>query len=216
MIKGIIFDMDGLIFDSERVVQRAWSEIGEQAGYPDMGDQIYHTVGFNRRRREEYFKSVYGQDFPHDLFVDKTTEIFTRIVDSEGLPMKAGAKEVLSLAREKRLRIGLATSSSSDYAKEELTRAGIYEYFDGFVFGNMVTKSKPDPEIYLKACQVVGIKTEEALALEDAPSGVESASRAGLRVIMVPDLVQPDEETRAKAWKVTDSLENVIPLLKEQ
>ena len=67
MIKGIIFDMDGLIFDSERVVQRAWSEIGEQAGYPDMGDQIYHTVGFNRRRREEYFKSVYGQDFPHDL-----------------------------------------------------------------------------------------------------------------------------------------------------
>ena len=65
--------------------------------------------------------------------------------------MKAGAKEVLSLAREKRLRIGLATSSSSDYAKEELTRAGIYEYFDGFVFGNMVTKSKPDPEIYLKS-----------------------------------------------------------------
>lgn len=216
MIKGIIFDMDGLIFDSERVVQRAWSEIGEECGYPSMGDQIYQTVGFNRRRREEYFKSVYGQDFPHDLFVDKTRDIFSRIVDTEGLPMKAGAKEVLMLAKEKGLRIGLATSSSSDYAKEELTTAGIYEYFDGFVFGNMVTKSKPDPEIYLKACEEVGIKPKDGLALEDAPSGVESAYRAGLRVIMVPDLVQPDEATRAKAWKVAGSLEEVIPLLKAQ
>lgn len=216
MIKGIIFDMDGLIFDSERVVQRAWSEIGEECGYPGMGEQIYQTVGFNRRRREEYFKSVYGQDFPHDLFVDKTRDIFSRIVETEGLPMKAGAKEVLMLAKEKRLRIGLATSSSSDYAKEELTTAGIYEYFDGFVFGNMVTKSKPDPEIYLKACEEVGIHPEDGLALEDAPSGVESAYRAGLRVIMVPDLVKPDEATRAKAWKVAGSLEEVIPLLKAQ
>ncbi|SCJ88863.1 Phosphorylated carbohydrates phosphatase TM_1254 [uncultured Eubacterium sp.] len=216
MIKGIIFDMDGLIFDSERVVQRAWAEIGEEYGYPGMGDQIYHTVGFNRQRREIYFKSVYGQDFPHDRFVDKTREIFSRIVDTEGLPMKAGAEEVLKLAKEKRLRVGLATSSSSDYAIHELTTAGIYEYFDGFVFGNMVTKSKPDPEIYLKACEAVGIKAEEGLALEDAPSGVESASRAGLRVIMVPDLVQPEPEIRAKAWKVVDSLEEVIPLLERQ
>ena len=216
MIKGIIFDMDGLIFDSERVVQRAWAEIGEEYGYPGMGDQIYHTVGFNRQRREVYFKSVYGQDFPHDRFVDKTREIFSRIVDTEGLPMKAGAEEVLKLAKEKRLRVGLATSSSSDYAIHELTTAGIYEYFDGFVFGNMVTKSKPDPEIYLKACEAVGIKAEEGLALEDAPSGVESASRAGLRVIMVPDLIQPEPEIRAKAWKVADSLEEVIPLLERQ
>lgn len=216
MIKGIIFDMDGLIFDSERVVQRAWAEIGEEYGYEGMGDQIYHTVGFNRKRRELYFKSVYGQDFPHDLFVDKTREIFSRIVDTEGLPMKPGAKEVLALAKSKGMRIGLATSSSSDYAVNELTTAGIYDYFDGFVFGNMVTKSKPDPEIYLKACEAVGIKAEEGLALEDAPSGVESASRAGLKVIMVPDLVQPDAAIREKAWKIVDSLEEVIPLLKEQ
>ena len=216
MIKGIIFDMDGLIFDSERVVQRAWTEIGEEYGYRGMGDQIYHTVGFNRQRREVYFKSVYGQDFPHDFFVDKTREIFSRIVETEGLPMKAGAEEVLKLAKEKGLRIGLATSSSSDYAIHELTTAGIYEYFDGFVFGNMVTKSKPDPEIYLKACEAVGIKACEGLALEDAPSGVESASRAGLRVIMVPDLVQPAPEIRKMAWKVADSLEDVIPLLKLQ
>ncbi len=216
MIKGIIFDMDGLIFDSERVVQRAWTEIGEEYGYRGMGDQIYHTVGFNRQRREVYFKSVYGQDFPHDLFVDKTREIFSRIVETEGLPMKAGAEEVLKLAKEKGLHIGLATSSSSDYAIHELTTAGIYEYFDGFVFGNMVTKSKPDPEIYLKACEAVGIKACEGLALEDAPSGVESASRAGLCVIMVPDLVQPAPEIRKMAWKVADSLEDVIPLLKLQ
>ena len=208
--------MDGLIFDSERVVQRAWAEIGEEYGYEGMGDQIYHTVGFNRKRRELYFKSVYGQDFPHDLFVDKTREIFSRIVDTEGLPMKPGAKEVLALAKSKGMRIGLATSSSSDYAVNELTTAGIYDYFDGFVFGNMVTKSKPDPEIYLKACEAVGIKAEEGLALEDAPSGVESASRAGLKVIMVPDLVQPDAAIREKAWKIVDSLEEVIPLLKEQ
>lgn len=216
MIKGIIFDMDGLIFDSERVVQRAWKEIGEEYGYPAMEEQIYKTVGFNRDRREVYFKNQYGEDFPHDLFVDKTREKFSRIVAVEGLPVKRGARELLAFAREKGFRIGLATSSSSDYAHEELTTAGIDGYFDGFVFGNMVTRSKPDKEIYVKACAAVGIQPDEGLALEDAPAGVESAFSAGLQVIMVPDLVQPDAQTRAKTWKVVESLEDVIPLLEKQ
>lgn len=215
MIKGIIFDMDGLIFDSERVVQRAWSEIGEEWGYDRLGEQIYHTMGFNRNRREVYFKSRYGEDFPHDLFVDKTREKFSRIVNTEGLPVKPGAKELLAFAKSKGLRIGLATSSSSDYAHEELTTAGLDGYFDGFVFGNMVSKSKPDKEIYVKACVAAGFKPEEGIALEDAPAGVESAFNAGLHVIMVPDLVQPDEKTRAMTWKIVASLHDVIALLEK-
>lgn len=206
MIKGLIFDMDGLIFDSERIVQRSWNASGADLGYPGIGEHIYNTVGFNRARRAVYFKGVYGQDFPHEVFQDRAAEYFGKIVEAEGLPVKEGARELLTFARERGLRIGLATSSSSDYAADQLKDAGIYGFFDGFVYGNMVTRSKPDPEIYIKACRAVGLAPAQCAALEDAPSGVSAAFAAGLRTVMVPDLVTPDEETLSKVWMLKKSL----------
>lgn len=214
-IKGAIFDMDGLIFDSERVVQRTWFEIGELWNIPDLGEQIYHTIGFNRRRRETYFKSVYGEDFPHDQMVEETRKRFERIEREEGLPVKEGVRELMEFLRSKGCAIGLATSASADYAADQLKNAGLYDFFDGFVYGNMVNHSKPDPEIYIKACKAVGIHPEEGIALEDAPSGVQSAWSAGLRVIMIPDLVQPTAEIREKAWYVRNSLLQVPELVEK-
>lgn len=214
-IKAAIFDMDGLIFNSERIVQRTWQDIGSQLSYQDMGEQIYNTIGFNRARRAEYFNKVYGEDFPYGLFVEKTASRFQEIVDAEGLPVKPGVRELMTALKERGIAIGLATSASGDYAQTSLEEAGLWKFFDGWVFGNMVTRSKPDPEVYIKACQAVGVSPEEAFALEDAPSGVISACAAGLRVIMVPDLVQPDEEIRAKAWMVKPSLAEVLAALRE-
>ena len=109
--------------------------------------------------------------------------------------------------------IGLATSSRQIHAEQSLKRAGLYDYFDGKVFGYTVKEGKPSPEIYLKACKSIGIEPEDAVALEDAPSGAISAHAAGMRVIVVPDLVQPPEEVKQFLWKQAEDLERVIEMI---
>lgn len=213
MIRGLIFDMDGLLIDSERIVQRSWAAAGRDLGYPDIGEQIYHTIGFNRARRTAFFSSVYGKDFPHEAFAAATRERFRAIVAEEGMALKPGARALIDYAKARGYRLAVATSSSQAYATRSLQSAGVYDAFDGFVFGNMVAHSKPDPEIYRRAVAAVSLEPPQCIALEDAPSGIASACAAGLKAIMIPDLVQPDDETRSMAWKVYPSLARVIPLL---
>lgn len=215
-ITALIFDMDGLIFDSERVVQRSWNRAGEVLGIPEMGEHIYHTIGFNVVRREAYFRTAISKDFPMERFNELTRAFFRETVAAEGLAMKPGVKELLSYAKEKGYRLAVASSSRREHAVDLLTKAGVYDYFDGSVFGDMVKNAKPDPEIYRTACEVIGAAPEETVALEDAPAGVRSAAGAGLRAIMIPDLVQPDEETMKDVWKKYDTLLDVLALLKAQ
>lgn len=214
MIKGLVFDMDGLIFDTERIVQRSWNDVGRELGIENMGNHIYNTIGFNRKRRAEYFRANISEDFPNDIFAERTRERFYEIKDAEGIALKNGAKELIVYAKEHGYKVALATSSRSGYAKELLENAGILQYFDGFVFGDMVKNSKPDPEVYLKACEMINLKPKECMALEDAPAGVQSASKAGLLTCMIPDLVKPDDAVRKLAHHVFESLEEVIALLK--
>lgn len=216
MLKALIFDMDGLLLDSERIVKRSWDDAGEEMGVPNVGDQIYHTLGMNRRSRDQYFKNVYGEDFPLEEFHKRTSVCFYRIVGEEGLPVKAGAKELLAYAKERGYQIAVATSSSRSYAQKVLTDAGIFSYFDGGVYGDMVTHAKPDPEIYRKACESIHVQPEEAIALEDAPAGVRSAHAAGLRVILIPDLVQPSGEILELTYRKFDTLNEVISLLEAE
>ncbi|HIW83633.1 MAG TPA: HAD family phosphatase [Candidatus Dorea gallistercoris] len=215
MIRGIVFDMDGLLFDSERIVQRAWEEAGKALGIPCMGEHIYQTLGMNRKGRNEYFARAIGQDFPFEEFGRRNKAAFARIVEQEGLPMKIGARELLEYVKAEGYKIGIATSSSGDYARGNLTQAHIYEYFDGGVFGDMVTKAKPDPEIYLAACESIVVEPGNCMALEDSPAGIRSASRAGMVPVMVPDLVEPTEEIRKMAYAVCKDLWEVRGLLEK-
>lgn len=216
MIKALVFDMDGLLLDSERIVKRSWNDAGDEVGVPKVGEQIYHTLGMNRRARNEYFKKVFGEDFPLEEFNERTSVCFYRIVEKEGLPVKAGAKELLKYAKEHGYKIAVATSSSRQYARKVLTDAGIYSYFDGGVFGDMVEHAKPDPEIYEKACESIRVRPKDAIALEDAPAGVRSAYAAGLKVIVIPDLVQPSKEILELTYQKFDTLNDVISLLEAE
>lgn len=215
-IKAFVFDMDGLIFDSEKVVQRAWNMTGPEFGIENLGDHIYNTVGMNAARRKVYFQKALSEDFPFEEFTAQTRKRFREIVDSEGLEMKPGAEELIRFLKGKGYRLAVATSSSRAHATKLLKESGIYDCFDGMVFGDMVSHSKPDPEIYQKACDVIGVRPEESIAFEDAPSGVRSASAAGLKVVVVPDLVQPSEEIQELAWKQMDNLNEFITYIKEQ
>ena len=212
-VKGLVFDMDGLLLDSEKVVKRSWDHVGKLLGYENFGDHIYNTVGFNLKRRTEYFKENVDPNFPMDKFAQMTREYYYEIADKEGIAVKKGAEELLEAAKEHGCRIGLATSSRQAHAEQSLKRAGLYRYFDGKVFGDTVTEGKPSPEIYLKACESIGVDPENAVALEDAPSGVRSAYAAGMRVIVVPDLVQPPEEVKPFIWKQAEHLGQAVELI---
>ena len=195
-IKGLVFDMDGLLFDSERVVQKSWNEVGRQMGFGErFGDHIYHTIGFNVVRREQYFKEHVSPDFPMEEFTENTRRIYHRIMEEDGVDRKPGAEELLKYAKEHGYRLALATSSRELHAQLLLKKYGLFDYFDGAVYGNMVSAGKPDPEIYLKACASIRVLPEFAIALEDAPSGIRSAAAAGMRPVMIPDLAEPSIRT---------------------
>lgn len=212
-VKGLVFDMDGLLLDSEKIVKRAWDYTGEQLGYKNFGNHIFRTVGFNLKRRTEYFRENVDPDFPMEFFADTARKKYHEIVREEGIEVKPGARELLEWAGNNGYRLGLATSSRKSHAEESLKRVGLFDFFDGMQFGDTVQEGKPHPEIYLKACMEIGICPNEAAALEDAPSGICAAAAAGMYVIAVPDLVEPPKEVEQYIWKRADSLLEVISLL---
>lgn len=213
-IEALLFDMDGLLIDSERVVQRAWEVAGEELGYHHLGDCIYHTLGMNRASRDRFFEETIDPDFPHEEFAARNGRVFYDIAEKEGIGVKKGAKELLEYAKQQGYKLAVATSSRRVYAEKVLKDEGIYHYFDGMISGDMVEHSKPAPEIYLKASALVGVEPEYCMALEDAPAGIRAAHAAGAVPILIPDLVQPPEEIEKLAYRKFESLEEVIDLLK--
>ena len=193
-IRALVFDMDGLLFDSEKVVQKSWYIAGERLGYPNVGDHIYHTLGFNVVRTSRYFRETFGEEFPVETFNQMTREIFYELKETEGVPKKPGVDELLSYAKEEGYLLAVATSSGEAYSRTLLKEGGIWDYFDAAVFGDMVTHAKPDPEIFLLAAKMLGEKPEECLVLEDSFNGVEAGLTGGFLTVMVPDLAQPDAE----------------------
>ena len=188
-IKGVVFDMDGLMFDSERIVQLSWDQAGELMGLGRLGHNIYHTLGFNREKRKEYFKEKYGEEFPFEKFQELYRQCFQEYVKENGLPVKEGLHEILDFLWREGIPMAVATSSGQEHAEVNLKREGIFQYFQAVISGNMVSKGKPWPEIYEKACRALNLLPEQVLALEDSYSGLRAAHAAGMITVMVPDLL---------------------------
>lgn len=215
MIEALVFDMDGLIFDSERIVQRSWEDSGEPLGLTNMGSHIYNTLGMNAHSRREYFEKAVGSHFPHEEFAELTRVRFREIVEQEGLPVKPGVRELITYAKDQGIKLAVATSTRREHASVHLKDAGLYDYFDGLVYGDMVHRSKPDPEIYVLACHSIEASAKRSIALEDSPAGIRSSHAAGMLPVMVPDLVQPPAEIEDLLFRRFETLLDVIPLLEE-
>ena len=188
-LQAVVFDMDGLMFDSERMIQRSWDVVGVKMGFGKMGKDIYHTLGLNNAERERYFKSAYGEDFPYLEFRENYRAEVARDTRENGTPVKKGLYELLEVLKEKQMKLAVATSSSYENTVELLKETKVYSYFQEIVTGNMVEHSKPAPDIYQKACEKLSVLPEHALALEDSYNGIRSGYAAGMKVIMIPDLL---------------------------
>lgn len=209
-MKAVVFDMDGVIFDSERLVLECWREIADRRGIENIEQAMRECLGVNAAQTRENMLRRYGEDFPYDEFRKEASVIFHERYDNGRLPMKKGVVELFTYLKDKGMKIALASSTRERIVRQELADAGILNFFEKVVCGDMVEKSKPAPDIYLKACGELGVMPEHAYAIEDSYNGIRSAHGAGLSVIMVPDMSEPTPEMEQLVVKILPDLLEVI------
>ena len=208
-MNSIVFDLDGVILDSERLVLGIWEFLGHKHGFGDLRETMIECLGSTEEKTRQIFVERHGQDFPYDELREEVSLEFKERTRKEGVPVKPGAREFIQYLKTTGWNIGLATSTIGDKVRDELKFLGMLKFFDQIVTGEMVRESKPHPEIYFKACELLGAKPEETYAVEDSSNGVRAAAMAGLKVILVPDMVTPDEEMERLAWKEFKDLAEV-------
>lgn len=216
MIKGIVFDMDGLMFDTERLAAKAWVFAGERLGLNITETMAIKTLGLNAEDTNRVICKEVGEAFDVCAARKIRADYVTAHVEHNGIPVKPGLFELLDYLCSNHYKITVATSSNSEAARYNFKKAGIAEYFDQIVCGDMIERGKPEPDIYLKAREIIGVDARDCLALEDSPMGILSAYRAGLNPVMIPDILQPDEEIKSLLYAKLPTLLDVIGLLSSQ
>ena len=193
----VIFDMDGVIFDSERVVKECWIELAEKYGIPGIEAPYSACIGTTKARTRQIMLEAYGPEFPFDQYEKEVSQIYHATYDGGRLPMKPGIVALLSFLKEQGKGIALASSTRSRTVTDQLKSAHIFQYFDAVICGDMVEKSKPAPDIFLKACEALQVCPGEAFGIEDSYNGIRALHAGGLRPVMVPDLLPVTEEMRS-------------------
>ena len=203
--RAVIFDLDGVILDSERVAMGRWKQVGEALGLDGIEEVYIRCIGTTPSRTREILEEAYGPTFSHESFYALLSTQFRRGARAQ-MPVKSGSREILEALKNAGLTLAVASSSPEDYVRRELEGAGLLAFFDHVVTGDMVTHSKPDPEIFRKAGALCGAAPEEIWVIEDSFNGIRAAHAAKMRPLMVPDMVPPDEEMRDKAHAILPDL----------
>lgn len=216
MEKYIIFDMDGVLFDSEQLVLRSWKEVAGLNGIDGIEDIFQKCIGTNHEATRQIVLDHFGPRFPYDEFREEASQIFTNYVRQYGMPMKSGVDDLLSYLKEQHYKIGLASSTRREKVMEQLEMTGIIGYFEQIICGDMVKKSKPDPEIFLICCEKLGGTPENTIVIEDSYNGIRAAYTAGMIPVMVPDMLEADEEMHEKAETIQPCLSEVKEWIKKK
>lgn len=216
MIKAVIFDLDGLLIDSEIISYKIFQEILDRYGHGFSMDEYAQNYS-GKTGIANMQTLIWTYQLPLSMEGGlELAEIIEKGFLDQGVALKKGAKELLSYLRACHYKTVVASSSTKDRALKILEQHGIVGDFDGFVFGDEVEKSKPDPEIFLKACIKVSEKPEHCLILEDSEAGIQAGFSAHIPVICIPDIKLPEQGYLDKTEAVLDSLEDVIDYVKGQ
>ena len=215
-IEAVIFDMDGLLLDSETLSMEASMSAAAALGH-DMPRAFCHSmIGSPVDRCREMIAARYGAAFPLERYVALQHEHLTALVEGGGLTLKAGVAELLDALDRRGLTRAIATSSGRARTLHHLGRVGLAHRFGAIVTRDEVSRGKPHPEPFLTAAAALGVRPEACLALEDSHNGVRAAHAAGMRVIMVPDLLEATADMRGMAHRVVESLHDVMRFIEGQ
>jgi HAD superfamily hydrolase (TIGR01509 family) len=214
-LKAVIFDMDGLLLDTERIALATFIEACRECHYEPKLEIYHQCVGTTYAKAKEILLEGYGKDFPFDAVSKLWEKRFDEETLDKPVPLKEGAMSLLQWLKRNGTMKALVTSTKQSDAIRRLANAGILGYFRFILGGDQISKGKPDPEIYLAACERIGEIPAVCLALEDSDNGVRSAVKAGLQVIQVPDLKEPSAEVKGLGHRIVKSLVDVEALLME-
>lgn len=213
MIKAVIFDMDGVLIDTEKHYFTCWKQASAEAGFPFTDEQALSLRSCDAKVAEKKMKEIFGEGFDYYAIRERRRQLVKKTLEECGLEKKPEVEETLKNLRKRGIKTVVATATPLDLAKEHLSKLGMIELFDSIVSAKEVEHGKPAPDVYLYACQQIGEKPEECIAVEDSPNGILSAYRAGLKPIMVPDLTQPDKELELLLFGCVKSLAGVCQII---
>ena len=213
-IDSVIFDLDGLLVDTERFSKLAFHQAEEAHGLSGHTDLFLSLVGTNDRQHTERLASELTEFTDPVAFRKTWVEAYLQMVNEAPVPLLPGVSETLEWLKQERIKTAVATSSTSDAAKKKLTETDIHHYFDSVTCGDHVSRSKPYPDIYIRAGETISADMSRSIGLEDSANGVKSAHAAGLNVIQVPNVVEPSNEILALGIDVCTSMHDVLDMLR--
>jgi len=215
-VAGVIFDMDGVILDTEKLYGRFWQEAAIALGYPMTHRQALGMRSLNRQAGQEKLESYFGPGISRSQVRNKRIELMDAYIAQHGVELLPGVREILTFLKQRGIATAIATSSPMERVERYLGPYGVLSKFDALCSADDVARGKPEPDIYLKAAAMIGLPPEKCLAVEDSPAGILSASRAGCMPVFVPDQDRADEDTKKLLYAHADSLLDLIDLLKEE
>ena len=208
---GVIFDSDGLMLDTERLILNSWIKLGKLSGW-DIGHELFiHTIGLNEIDTRETFLEKLGQDFPYDRLYER----FLQLVDEEyekGIPHRPGLITLLDHLAYRKIPLAVATSADRDVAIRKLSKAGILERFTAVVCGDEIANGKPAPDIFLLAAEKLGQDPSSCVGFEDSPAGLRGLHAAGIRSVFVKDLIDIPPDLKESVWRCCEDLAQAVNL----
>ena len=212
-IKAVIFDLDGTLLDTEKLLVKYWCRAANELGFPMTSEQALRIRSLTHRLVPPLFREWFGESCDYMKIRARRMELMQEHIDRYGLDVKPGAAELLSYLGEKGYLRAVATATDIERAGRLLRTAGLYDSFDRIISASMVEWGKPKPDIYIYAAKQLGLKPQECIAVEDSPNGIISASDAGCLTIMVPDLTPPEKELLPRLYACCDNLLSIEELL---
>ena len=212
--KYFIFDMDGLMIDSEKLAYNIWKEEMEKDGYELSLDFYKSMIGIPDNNMIEKFYSEYGKNFDFNKYSNKYQERRDIIYNTIGVDLKLGVIEILNYLKNNNKKLAVATSSCREIVDVILKKNNIYNYFDYFVTCEDVENHKPEPDVFLKAIDLANIKKEDSIIFEDSENGLKAAYKANIRSIFIKDMVEPSREVLDTIYYRAESLVDVIKFIK--
>jgi HAD superfamily hydrolase (TIGR01509 family) len=214
-IHAVIFDMDGLLINTEKYLFRCWKQAAAEAGYELKDEQLLGMRSLAAEFAVPRFREIFGEGFDYAAIRNRRKELMNIHLEQHGIEKKPGVEILLDWLTEHGYKKAVATATDMERTKKYLTEIGICDRFDRIVCAPSVPHGKPMPDVYLHACAQIGEEPATCVALEDSDNGALSAYRAGCKVIMVPDLAEPLPETAKFLSGVASDLTAVIPLLQQ-